>query len=144
MSLEPVYDAYLRMQQALASDDAEAARQSGGQLRAALDGVRTGGVSREVRVRWEEEATVLRREMQAIASGASLAELRGHFSTISRSVLNLEKTFRHVGSARYQAFCPMAFDNQGGSWLQGAGELANPYFGSSILPCALCEPGSGP
>lgn len=134
-SLEPVYDAYLGMQKALSADDADAARQSSGELGAALAEVRAGGLSREARARWQEEAEVLGREAQAIAEGASLVELREHFSTLSRSVLTLERTFRHVGATRYHAFCPMAFDNQGGSWLQGSGELANPYFGSSMLKC---------
>ena len=33
------------------------------------------------------------------------------------------------------AFCPMADDDRGARWIQKQGEIANPYFGASMLKC---------
>jgi membrane fusion protein, copper/silver efflux system len=33
------------------------------------------------------------------------------------------------------AFCPMAFDNTGASWVQKGDRINNPYFGASMLRC---------
>ena len=35
------------------------------------------------------------------------------------------------------AFCPMADDDRGARWVQKKGEIANPYFGSSMLICGV-------
>ncbi|MCP4450592.1 MAG: DUF3347 domain-containing protein, partial [Planctomycetes bacterium] len=35
----------------------------------------------------------------------------------------------------YQFHCPMAFDNQGASWLQNVNDIKNPYFGDMMLKC---------
>ncbi|PKL46396.1 MAG: hypothetical protein CVV42_16545 [Candidatus Riflebacteria bacterium HGW-Riflebacteria-2] len=35
----------------------------------------------------------------------------------------------------HENFCPMAFDNKGATWFQSAADLANPYFGASMLKC---------
>lgn len=39
------------------------------------------------------------------------------------------------------AFCPMAFDNEGGRWIQSEGEIMNPYYGSAMLRCGVVETG---
>ena len=48
--------------------------------------------------------------------------------TISRYAAQLRVTHDHV-------YCPMANDNSGAGWLQKPGEVANPYFGASMLRC---------
>ncbi len=35
----------------------------------------------------------------------------------------------------YEAYCPMARDGEGASWLQREAELRNPYFGAMMLRC---------
>lgn len=39
----------------------------------------------------------------------------------------------------YQMHCPMAFNNQGASWLQATEQLRNPYFGPAMLTCGTLE-----
>lgn len=137
-SLESVYRAYLDMQVALAGDDVGAARSAANRLRVSVPDVQTEMLSREARARWEEEAPVLAWESQAAEEAATIAEVRDRFQPLSRSVLSLERTFRHAGdSKRVEIFCPMAFDDKGASWLQVAGRTANPYFGSSMLVCGM-------
>ena len=37
------------------------------------------------------------------------------------------------------AFCPMAFANEGGRWIQPEGEIMNPYYGAAMLGCGVFE-----
>ena len=41
------------------------------------------------------------------------------------------------------AFCPMAFDNEGGRWIQPKGEIMNPYYGSAMRRCGVFESAGG-
>lgn len=135
-SLEALYSAYLTMQKALAADDAETAKKSGERLHEALHAITLGAISREARTRWQDEAVVLEMASVAVSQATSIDEIRQHFEGISRSVLTLEKTFGHVGDrVRYEAFCPMAFDDKGAAWLQSDKDILNPYFGKSMLAC---------
>ncbi len=136
LAMEPIYAAYLALQRALAGDDAELAKQAGTQLRDALHGINIGALSREARSRWEDEARILEKESAAVVEARSITELRRHFAEFSRSVLTLETTFKHKGATvRYEAHCPMAFDNTGASWLQTGRDILNPYFGKAMLSC---------
>ena len=40
-----------------------------------------------------------------------------------------------VDTPLYTAFCPMAFDNKGGQWIQSDKKVSNPYYGSMMLRC---------
>ena len=136
LSLSGLYAAYRELQLALAGDDVAAARRAAGTLQKSLELVNSGGLSREASVRWEEERALLSLAAKKAVESTSIASLRRHFEAVSRSVLALEATFRHADDTlRYEAFCPMAFDNQGASWLQFERDIRNPYFGASMLTC---------
>ena len=34
-------------------------------------------------------------------------------------------------------YCPMAFGNQGATWLSAEGSVMNPYFGDEMLTCGV-------
>lgn len=40
-----------------------------------------------------------------------------------------------AGGAVYKQYCPMAFNNDGASWLSAESVIRNPYFGSKMLNC---------
>ena len=136
LSLEPLDSAYAELQQALASDDLDAARRAVLALRDSLETVNMGGLSREARVHWLEEKALLSLATKKGVEAASIEPLRTAFGSISQSILTLERIFRHTGEGlRFEAYCPMAFDNQGASWLQRDRAIRNPYFGASMLSC---------
>lgn len=136
LSLSTLYVAYRELQQALANDDVAAARTAVATLQNSLDVVNAGGLSREASVRWEEERALLALAAKKAIESSSIASIRHHFGSMSRSVLSLESTFRHADDTlRYEAFCPMAFEDQGASWLQFERDIRNPYFGASMLSC---------
>lgn len=129
--LERLYDAYFKVQQALAADrvpaeaEATALRSAAGSLRSAA-----------------ELPDATRQHVEAIADAAEhlhhleLPRAREQFKTISRAVIHLAAQVRSADAetAFVHFFCPMV-KGGGGDWLQAGGELANPYYGSEMLRC---------
>lgn len=108
-----VSDAYLAIQSALASDR--------------LDQV-------------AGNAEILERET-GIEGAASLAEAddiesaRDYFHTVSAHLIKAVQKHGAEDEELRLAHCPMAFDYEGGSWLQVSEPLANPYYGARMLRC---------
>lgn len=135
-SLSTLYSAYHELHLALADDDFEAATTATSTLASALELVTPGGLPREARILWDEEHDLLEAAIRQAERAESISSLRQSFADLSQSVLHLERAFLHEGRGlRYEAYCPMAFDNQGASWLQVSKEIRNPYFGASMLSC---------
>lgn len=65
-----------------------------------------------------------------MAAAKDITALRGHFRPLSLSVKD-----QPLAEGYVTAYCPMAFDNTGGYWLQKSGSLANPYYGAEMLTC---------
>ncbi len=65
-----------------------------------------------------------------------LNSLRGQFSDVSNILKEIFDAYEYKEeSTLYLIFCPMAFDNKGGYWLQDSKEINNPYLGSKMLKC---------
>ena len=77
--------------------------------------------------------------IKASAKLATLTDIRRQreqFAALSANVERfLEIAGTPAGTKVYKAFCPMAFDNKGASWLQADQEIMNPYFGAAMLHC---------
>ena len=59
---------------------------------------------------------------------------RSDFEKISLVMISMAEagTFQ---SPVNQAYCSMAFENKGSSWLQASDKIENPYFGSMMYRC---------
>jgi Cu(I)/Ag(I) efflux system membrane fusion protein len=66
---------------------------------------------------------------KAIKSG-DINVLRKTFKKISKMVAS-----KGAPEGYGVAFCPMADNNSGAWWIQKKGQIANPYFGASMLRC---------
>lgn len=64
----------------------------------------------------------------------SLAEARNLFSATSNTMQELLPQGQY-STPVYLMYCPMAFHNQGATWLQTDNALLNPYFGADMLTC---------
>lgn len=81
--------------------------------------------------------------LRALAATASdgdgaegIEELRNLLPDLTASGLELLASSGNRGTRLVRAtFCPMALDGAGGTWLQGEGPLANPYYGAAMLRC---------
>jgi Cu(I)/Ag(I) efflux system membrane fusion protein len=144
--LSPVVEAYLALQVALAEDDLAAARTAAGLLEGATASFAPTSPEEAVE-RWEAIAGRLRPRAEAARSAGSLEALRGHFESISDGLVTLLETFGNpTESALRVAYCPMAFDDAGASWVQAADVVDNAYFGAAMRTCgdlrATVEPGA--
>lgn len=128
--------AYLALSEALAGDDFSAARQAVIDLHeytAALDALDlSGSVARA----WGALSAQLHRPAHAMAEARDLDGVREHLEPLTDQV---ELVVRSLAAGDvypvFRATCPMAFDDQGADWLQMTEEIANPYFGASMLRC---------
>lgn len=74
-----------------------------------------------------------------LGESSEFRELRMQFHHLSELMLEgAEKGFlKDKGLSR--AYCPMALDYEGASWIQIGSEVLNPYFGHSMLHCGSIE-----
>jgi len=135
-ALTPVYEAYLALQMALASDDLETAKEAAGQLGARTAAVDMTRFSPAGHIDWMKLASQLSEHASRIAGADDIDAARNGFYTLSQVVIELQGSFGHIDSSNYYlTFCPMARDNQGAYWLQKIDTIYNPYFGASMLRC---------
>ena len=105
---------YVAVQEALASDDLDQARQ------ALQDLVQSA-------------SPTLKPLAEKAASGADLAAVRVAFKPLSEQVRK-----GPIPEGYVVAYCPMADGDKGAHWVQkDQPQIANPYFGASMLRCGV-------
>lgn len=123
---------YFELQTALAKDDLAVAKTSAGSLMQMLG----HGRSREE----APSLSGLSDEAAKIQSASNIKDARQAFLAISNDLASM---VGHVGTSGksevIKMHCPMAFNNQGGDWLQNSKELANPYYGAMMLRCGTVK-----
>ena len=73
---------------------------------------------------------------EALEEAEDIAAARAAFEPVSNFLIRVvEANGLPHGTDLIRAHCPMAFDWEGADWLQEAGPLRNPYFGSEMLEC---------
>ena len=131
-SLLPLVEAYLAWQEALADDDAEAARSAVADYRTALDAVRAEQLVGPALGEWRR----LRADLSGEIRIESIETQRVDFEPVSDAILALVSRFGHtLERDLVRAYCPMAFDDTGAEWLQAGATIDNPYFGARMLRC---------
>lgn len=139
-SLRGTYDAYLAIQVALAGDDLGASLDALEQLAAALE-ERTGAeLEPQDRAEWNSQRDALLRAVDGARAQEGIEAVRISFKPLSDGILSVVRTFGYEGAELREAHCPMAFDGDGGHWLEAGEELSNPYFGASMLRCGTTMP----
>ena len=89
---------------------------------------------------WMKQEKELRKASELMVAGDEIETVRSAFNTSAKVMIALEKQFGHSGKTTYyEAHCPMAFDNEGGNWLQDLESVNNPFFGASMLNCGSIE-----
>lgn len=135
-SLAPLFQGYLGAQTGLANDDFAAAKAALDGMLPHLEGISAAGLSPDLRALWEEESAVLADSLPSAAGAEGIEALRTSFLAVSRAMLAIVRASGHDESTILtEAYCPMAFDDTGASWLQSGDDVLNPYFGASMLRC---------
>ena len=115
-SLEPRLQYYVEAQEALAADDFPRVQQAMGQLQAHFKGE-------------------LGAQMATVAGAEDIETMRLAFRPLSDEVVKVLK----VPQGYALTYCPMVEGDKKGYWIQKVGEIANPYFGASMLHCGAFE-----
>jgi Cu(I)/Ag(I) efflux system membrane fusion protein len=134
--LDGVYNAYFDIQTALAGDSLKDAKKASQGLETAISRISHGKLKPEVMKEWHKLKIELQTSAGNISTKKNIKDAREAFSSLSSDVYELCRKFGTSGNfSVYRFFCPMAFNNKGGYWLQNKVELFNPYFGKTMLKC---------
>ncbi|MCI5220950.1 MAG: DUF3347 domain-containing protein, partial [Candidatus Electrothrix sp. LOE2] len=126
---------YLILQQNLAADNEEVARDSVAAL-APLTATLVTALEKNGGEDTAGLAQRLSKGMTGLASTETLADIRTAFYPYSQAVVETVEAYgSNDHTSWFVHFCPMAFDNTGASWLAPSEEINNPYFGAMMLRC---------
>ncbi len=111
---------YLKIQDALAADDAAAARENAVALHELLG-----------------HDSPLDSSLHGIESADGIEEMRRpHFEILSAALIeSVERDPAAFEEDLWRMNCPMVYPDRGADWLQSDATLRNPYFGASMLSC---------
>ena len=139
-ALSAVFTAYFTMERGLADDALEASIEAVTPLTRALASVDMSLVKGDVHLQWMKDLADIKAASQAVADAPNLQAAREAFDTLSTAMIRVAYRYGagpETSILRYH--CPMAFDNRGADWLQGAEPLWNPYFGAAMLRCGVLK-----
>jgi len=134
-----VVTAYLDIQVALAGDEGGRAASLARPALEALEGVDMALAKGDDHMAWMAHADSLRAVLERLAEAGDVGAARQHFGSLSEEMLALIQRFGAPDQPLYQAYCPMAFDFAGATWIQGGEEISNPYFGAAMLRCGTVQ-----
>ena len=131
--LPALMDPYVQLSQSLSRDDVQGAARSAGTLAETVKKLQP--VLGEGADAWTSTTEQIREAALQLSASRELDQARNSFVHISELMIKLYEQFGWQGTRSLYLFhCPMAFEH-GADWIQGEPQLANPYYGSSMLRC---------
>jgi len=133
--LGDVVDAYLRLHEALSTDDEGQA--ATGPIADSLEAVDMTLLDDEGHMTWMKQLAELQKTVDELSVSEGIEGRRALLSPFTNQLKVALKTFGYErdGGQVSVFHCPMALDGEGADWLQQGAETNNPYFGSSMLRC---------
>lgn len=132
--LQPVFDHYFALKDALVKTDGVLASASAAKMLTALNAVDMSKLAGEEHMVWMKQEKNLKFDAQHIKENKEPAHQREHFIALSKNMYELIKVSKPSETVYYQ-FCPMANDGKGANWLSKEMSIKNPYYGSQMLTC---------
>ena len=132
--LNDVMQAYFGIQAALFAGDTAAAGQAANNTRDQLGQVDMTLLEGEAHMTWMDHLRHLNTALEDLSGADTIEAQREAFYSLSQQLEMTVETFP-LPQTVYLAYCPMAFDNAGATWLQASDEIANPYFGEAMPEC---------
>lgn len=131
--LSVVLSHYFAMNESLVKDDASSAQKSGEQLKQALESFKGIDLSEKEQNEVNEILESAIENAEHIAK-SEIDHQREHLIVLSVDIKDL---IAIIGSSQklYEAYCPMANNNEGAIWISSKEEISNPYMGSSMPKC---------
>lgn len=123
-----LYQNYIAIKSALASDDADKAS------KAASEFIKTASAI-DYKMVSEGNLNILRKDATLISDARTITAKRETFYNLSDNMIALTKEFKLSEKPIFVQYCPMA----DGSWLSDEKQIVNPYYGSSMLSCGTVK-----
>lgn len=146
-SFASTVERYLSLQEALADSNLVEAKKIAKDWRETLsrqtvDDNKLEGLRRRVarveRSLWNQKKRLLEYDLPELIIQENLEGARSKFKIISDHLLALITAYGNpLEEEVNEAYCPMAFNNRGGRWLQRSGEINNVYFGDQMRRCGV-------
>ena len=137
LQLKPLVDAYLEMHSALADDDLTKAQAGANRIGTVLRTVDSTSLGENQKTAWAAtDSLQLANLLQPMEKAATLETFREHFKALSEAMTNVVKRYGlPPAESLYLVHCPMAFNKEGGDWLQHGEKVRNPYYGEAMPNC---------
>ncbi|WP_142785839.1 efflux RND transporter periplasmic adaptor subunit [Changchengzhania lutea] len=133
--LEQVFNAYIKLKDALVGDDSSPASTFAEMVLSAMKKVDMKQLSNnEAHNHWMTISKEVTGSATFISEISDIEKQRGHFKHLSAHLSKGVKLFG-VNQKVYEQFCPMADNNKGAYWLSLNEPIKNPYYGSKMLTC---------
>lgn len=122
--LAKLYQNYISVKSALASDDVKKTSMAAGEFLKTAKTVNSKTIA-------EKQLTLLKADATTIAQGKNIETQRKAFYNLSDVMIGLAKENKLSDKTIFVQYCPMAK----GSWLSNEKQIVNPYYGKSMLDC---------
>ncbi len=136
--LGQVVGEYIKLKDALTKDDASLAQKQTKNVNTALENVDMLLLLGDAHNVWMKAMKSFDKNISSIESNNNIEEQRKAFGLLGKDlsdVIDMLGVETENGQALYLEFCPMADNEKGSFWLSYDKEIANPFFGSSMLTC---------
>lgn len=133
--LEQVFNAYIKLKDALVGDDNSIASASAKTLLSAVKKVDMKQLTdHNAHNHWMTISKEISGSASSISELEDIEKQRSHFKHLSAHLSKGVKLFG-VNQKVYEQFCPMADNNKGAYWLSLNEPIKNPYLGAKMLTC---------
>ncbi len=135
-ALGAVYERYLEVHKALATDDEPGAKKATEQLLATLEKVPMKLLAGADHMAWMPHSTEIKESARQLQAASGLKDQRNGFALLSESLASALDDFGFQDAKEaYKMKCPMVFQGRGAIWLQSETKVANPYYGTAMPGC---------
>ncbi|MFZ0281149.1 MAG: DUF3347 domain-containing protein [Bacteroidales bacterium] len=139
ISVKEIVDPYLKLKNALTSDNSPDASNLGTLLGAAMKKFDKTSLDPEhMKIFDDIQADAAEHAEHIAANSGDIEHQREHFEMLSTDIYDLVKVFS-AGQVLYKEFCPMYNNGKGAFWLSESKEIKNPYFGSEMPTCGVVK-----
>ncbi len=138
-AMQPLFDSYSQLKDALVNDDFEEAIKAARGFQMILSKINMSIFKGEAHNVWMKHNTKAKSAVNEMLKSKDLASTRKHFVVLSEQMVMIAKTFKPTKNTLYIQHCPMANEDNGAEWLSTEKEIKNPYFGASMLKCGEVE-----
>lgn len=131
--LNSLFDRYHEFQKALSSDNMAQAQVAAKKMTETIAGLDQKAFTGEVNNLWKKHGPSLLENLKKVQKASDIESIRKTLKPMSGVMISLADVIQPEGFQHYR--CGMALNHTGGEWLQKGGQIANPYYGASMLRC---------